>query len=151
MSRLNVECDIRYKSELRDNVRKNDSIPPGLPHEPTIYRIDGIKITDSVGKIIRKKNNHKELISFLYDIGVSKIIDFDLVHWKGFEQTTTRVPHLLYLWVVTYMSGFCGTNGMRYKLKELTDSVCPCCNQTQVKETQKTPTSLSIETKDNYI
>ena len=55
MEKINAECDIRDKLELWTNVRNNASIIPGLSHEPTVCRIYGIKIIDSVGEIIRKK------------------------------------------------------------------------------------------------
>ena len=70
MERINVEFDIRSKTKLRDNVRYNYPITPGLPHDTTLYIINIIKITYSEVKIIRKKTNHKELISFLYGIGL---------------------------------------------------------------------------------
>ena len=52
MSRMYVEW---FNSESGNNVRNNAPISPGLPHDPTVCKIDGIKITDSVGKIIIKK------------------------------------------------------------------------------------------------
>ena len=62
-----MECYIRAESWSSANVRKNAPISPGLPYEPTVCIIDEIKITDSVGEIIRDKNSHKELRPFLYD------------------------------------------------------------------------------------
>ena len=50
-----MDYDIRSKSELRSNVRNNSPIPPGLPHETTVYIIDGIKSTDLVGEMIINK------------------------------------------------------------------------------------------------
>ena len=78
---INAQFDIRAKSELRTNVRKNAPIPPGLPHDPTVRRIDGIKIIESVGGIIRNKNIHKELKSFLYDREILHSNVFDLTDW----------------------------------------------------------------------
>ena len=31
--------------------------------------------------------------------------------------------------------GFCGSNDIRYKWKEVPDTGCSCCNQTEVKDT----------------
>ena len=126
MARTYLECDIRAKSDLRANVRNNSPIPPGLTHDPKVFRIDGIKITHSVGEIIRNKNSHKEIRSFLYDRLLLQSNPFDLVDWKRFEHMTTRVPHISQLWVVKYESGFCGENGMIYKWKEFPDNGCPC-------------------------
>ena len=50
-----LEYDIRSKSSLRNDVLNNAPIIPGLPYGPTACIIDGFKITDSVGEIIRNK------------------------------------------------------------------------------------------------
>ena len=89
---INVECDIRDKSEFWTNIRNNATVPLGLLHEPTVCIIDGIKITDSVGEITRKKTSHKKLKSFLYNRGILHGNKFDLIYRKLFEHTTTRVP-----------------------------------------------------------
>ena len=85
---------------MRDNIRNNAPIPPDLPHEPTVYRIYVIKITDLVGEIIRNKNSHKELKSFLYERDILHSNAFDLVDWTVFKHMVTRVPHLFYICVV---------------------------------------------------
>ena len=84
LARINVEYDIRSKSELRANVRNNAPITKVLTHDTTVFIIDGIKITDSVGEIIRKKTSYKELKSFLYVRGILYNNNFDLVDWTGF-------------------------------------------------------------------
>ena len=57
-------------------------IPPGLTHDPTVCIIYGIKMTDSLGEIIMKKNNHKELKYFLYDRGILYSNPFNIIDWK---------------------------------------------------------------------
>ena len=79
-------------------MRNNVPIPPGLPHDPTVCRIYGIKTTDSVIKIIRNKTNHKELISFLYEIVVLKNNSFELVVWTGTYDNNSTSPF-------TYLGG----------------------------------------------
>ena len=110
-------------------------IPPGLPHDPTVCIIYGIKMTDSLGEIRRKKNNHKELKYFLYDRGILYRNSFNIIDWKLFEHMTTIVPRLFHIWVIKFVSVFCGTNYMRYKWKEVLEPVHPCYNRTYVKET----------------
>ena len=106
--RINGECDIRAKSELRYNVINNSRIPPSLPHERTVYIIDGIKITDSVGEIIREKKSHRELKYLLYDRGILQFFFLELVDWTGFEHMTAIVPHLFQIWVVNMFLGLVG-------------------------------------------
>ena len=81
---ISVERNIRDKSDLHDNVRKKSTITPGLPHDPTVCIIEVTKVTDLVGEIIRKKNIHKKISSFLYDIGLLQANAFDQVYWVGF-------------------------------------------------------------------
>ena len=45
----------------------------------------------------------------------------------------TKVTHLLQIWVVKYMSGFCGKNYMRYKWKEVPYHGYLCHKWTEVK------------------
>ena len=52
MSIINMKLNIRYKEELCDNGRNNYPKLPGLPHDNTIFRIDGIKFTEFVGEIM---------------------------------------------------------------------------------------------------
>ena len=59
MERINVEFDITAKSDLREYVRNNDPITPGLPKYPTVFRIDGIKITYVEVKNLWNKTIHK--------------------------------------------------------------------------------------------
>ena len=59
LEKINVEFDIRAKEEIRANVGNNAPITPGIPYDPTFYKIYGIKITESVGKLLRKKTSHK--------------------------------------------------------------------------------------------
>ena len=56
---IKLQFDIRAKSKLRACVRNSYSIPPVIPHDPTLYIIYGIKITYLVGENIRKKTSHK--------------------------------------------------------------------------------------------
>ena len=87
---------------------------------------------ESVGEIIRKQNSHKELKHFLYNRWILHRNVYELIEWKWFEHTTIRVPHIFHIWVVKFVSGFCGTNGMRYKWKEVPNPGCTCWNQTEV-------------------
>ena len=48
---------------------------------------------------------------------------------------TARLPHIFKLWVVTFLSIFCGTNYMVYKRKEVPDPLFLCCNRPEAKET----------------
>ena len=59
LEKINMECDIRSKSELCANVQNNAPTPPGLNRDTTVYRIYGTKVTYSVGESLRKKINHK--------------------------------------------------------------------------------------------
>ena len=54
-----MKCDIMAKSESCANVRINAPIPPDLPYDNTLCRIDGTKVTDLVGEILWKKIIHK--------------------------------------------------------------------------------------------
>ena len=47
-----MKLNIRYKEELCDNSRNNYPKLPGIPHDNTIFRIDGIKFTEFVGEIM---------------------------------------------------------------------------------------------------
>ena len=40
MSRINSGCDMRARSSLWNNVINNSPIPPGLPHDTPVFRID---------------------------------------------------------------------------------------------------------------
>ena len=130
-----MEFDIRDKSLLMTNMRKNAPTPPGLPHQPRFCKIYGIKITDSGSEIISKKTSHKELKYFLYDRLVLHRNAFDLINWKLFEHMATIVNHLLQIWVGNFVSRFCGTNAIRYKRKEVPDPLFLCCNRPEAKET----------------
>ena len=66
------------RNNLRGIVRNNTSIPPGLPSDTTVFRIDGIKITDLLGKIIGNKTSQKRIISFLYDRQLLQSNAFDI-------------------------------------------------------------------------
>ena len=79
---------------MRDNVRKNAPMSPGITHEPTVCRIYGIKIIELMGGIIRKITSHKDLKSFPYDRSIFYTKAFDIVDWKIFGHTMTRVPHV---------------------------------------------------------
>ena len=92
---------------LRDNVRNNAPIPPGLTHEPIVCIIDVTKVTYFLYESLSNKTIHKELNYVIYDRGVLQINAFELVEWEGFEHVTTRVPRLLRIFLVKCLSGFC--------------------------------------------
>ena len=55
MARINVECNIRSKSDLCVNVKYNATLPLGLPHYPTFCIIDGTKVTELVFEFLSNK------------------------------------------------------------------------------------------------
>ena len=75
-----------------DNIRNNVPIPPGLPHDPTVCRIYGIKIKDSVVENILNKTSHNELISSLYEIVVLKNNSFGIVGCTGTHDKNINLP-----------------------------------------------------------
>ena len=87
------------------------------PHDNTVCRIDGIKITDFVGEILSKKTINKELKYFLQSRWILHSNIFDPVYRKRFECMATGVTHHLNLWVEKIVSGLFATNDMRYKWK----------------------------------
>ena len=112
---LNVELNIRAQSELHYIARKNSTILPGLYHETTISRIDGIKFIDLVVEMITKITSHNKLRSFLYDISILPRNSFDLVACVGSKHMRIICLHLFQLWVDNYIYDICGGNCMRYK------------------------------------
>ena len=67
-------------------IKKNNTTTEILPHYPTVCRIYETKVTNLVGESLTKKNSHKEVNSFLYDIIVPQSQDFILIDWAGFEK-----------------------------------------------------------------
>ena len=102
-----MKCNIRYKSELYANVKKNNTTTEILPHYPTFCRIYETKVTNLVGESLIK-NSHKELIYFLYDRIVPQSQDFSLIDWSGFEKydksplSFTSMSVEIFVWVLWY-------------------------------------------------
>ena len=81
-----------------------------------------------MGENIRNKISHKEVKYFFYYRGILHRNNFDLVHCTVFEHMKITVTQFLKIWMVKYVSCFCGTNYMRQKWKEVPNYVCPCWN-----------------------
>ena len=75
---------------------------------------------------MRKKVVHKELKSFLCDRGILHSNNFNLIYCKLFKHMTTKLPHLLQILVVKFVSVFCGTSDIIFKWKEVPDHGYTC-------------------------
>ena len=135
LAHINVECDLRAKSKVWEELMETRAPPSFFPHEPVWCWAGNIKITVSVGPDLRLKTSKEEIRHFLHQLNILSGAVFHTVGCTAIDKMMEGGSHLFQLWAVKHVSFFCGSNTVLFKWREVPDPKCPCCKQPGVRET----------------
>ena len=126
-SQLNVICDKLAKVGLQRDIQYNNPRHDLLPRESVAIFIDDIKVTGSVGGLLRNATSKQHLRAHLDQKGTIASTIFDSVDWKGIQFAMAHSSTRFKLWATKHVSGFSATNKTMSYRSPLHSTSCPCC------------------------
>ena len=107
---LNVIAD-RRASTFRSFIESNSQYEYSQLHMQRQYHLaykDGTPITSMLSLTIKSHVEGEKLRKFLHSNGSLDYNAFPLIHWDAIEKATSSLTSQRYVWMVKFVSGFCG-------------------------------------------